>query len=62
MLERNKKLKYLNLYCNNVDVDGARSLKVSLSKNTTLQHLDIGFNRLRKKGLVAIASGISENK
>lgn len=61
MLENDSHLKFLNLYNNNIDVDGARAIRDALAKNKTLEHLDIGFNRLRKKGIAAISDGIFSN-
>ncbi len=61
MLEDNPNLRFLSLFNNNVDVDGARSLKTALAKNSVLQHLDLGYNRLRMKGLSALAEGIFSN-
>ncbi len=60
-LQKNKKLRHLNLYRNSVDVDGARALRELLKVNSTLQFLDVGFNRLREKGIKAITDGIAEN-
>ena len=54
-------MKFLSLFNNNVDVDGARAIRDALTKNKTLEHLDIGFNRLRKKGIAAISDGIFNN-
>ena len=61
MLAKNSTLLYLNLNNNNSDVDGARSLKKALAINSTLQHLDVGYNRLRMKGLSALAEGLFSN-
>ena len=60
-LHNNKTLKHLNLYRNKVDVDGARALRELLKVNSTLEFLDVGYNRLREKGIKAITDGIVEN-
>lgn len=62
LLKVNSKLTTLFLFNNNVDVDGARSLKEALAINTSLEILDVGYNRLRKKGLSALAEGIFSNE
>lgn len=51
----------MNLFRNKVDVDGARSLREVLKVNCTLEFLDVGFNRLREKGIKALTDGICEN-
>ena len=51
----------MNLYRNKVDVDGARALRELLKVNTSLEFLDVGFNRLREKGIKALTDGITEN-
>jgi len=61
-LKGNTTLRTLNLYNNNADVDGARSIRDLLKVNNTLEFLDVGYNRLREKGITAIADGISENR
>lgn len=60
-LMKNQTLKSLNLYRNKVDVDGARALKELLKVNKSLEFLDLGFNRLREKGIKAITDGICDN-
>lgn len=52
----------MNLFSNNIDVDGARSFQKMLSKNSTLQWIDFGHNRIRDEGLTALAKGISQNE
>jgi hypothetical protein len=39
-------------------VDGARALRELLKVNTSIEFLDVGHNRIRQKGLEAIANGI----
>jgi hypothetical protein len=51
----------LNLYRNKVDVDGARALRELLKVNSTLEFLDVGHNRLREKGIIALTDGIVQN-
>jgi len=60
-LIKNSTLKTLNLYRNRVDVDGARALRELLKVNKTLEFLDVGYNRLREKGIKAITDGICAN-
>ena len=60
-LLKNTGIRHLNLYRNKVDVDGARSLRELLKVNNTLEFLDLGYNRLREKGIKAITDGICEN-
>ena len=57
----NSTLKWLNLYRNLIDVDGARALADALKVNKTLQFLDVGFNRIRNTGLKAISEAIHFN-
>ena len=59
---KNKTINTLNLYRNNIDVDGARALRELLKVNNTLEFLDVSYNRLRYKGTVAIIEGITANK
>jgi len=54
-------LKSLNLYRNKVDVDGARALRELLKVNSTLELLDVGHNRLREQGIMALTDGITAN-
>lgn len=51
----------LNLFHNICDVDGARAIAKALQKNSTLEFLDIGHNRVRITGLKAITQGILAN-
>ena len=60
-LESNKSIKSLNLYRNIFDVDGARALGNALKKNSTLEMIDIGHNRIRITGLSSIVQGILAN-
>jgi hypothetical protein len=46
------------LFKNTIDVDGARAVRDLLKVNSKLEFLDIGHNRIRSKGLEAIAEGI----
>lgn len=54
-------LAFLSLANNALDVDGARSLKAALASNSSLKTLDLSYNRLRKKGLAALAQGLQDN-
>ncbi len=60
-LQKNTCLKHLNLFRNQVDVDGARALRELLKVNNTLEFLDVGYNRLREKGIIALTDGIVQN-
>ena len=57
-LEKNQVLKGLNLFKNQFDVDGARALRELLKVNSSIEFLDVGHNRIRQRGLEAIANGI----
>jgi len=46
----NKSVKYLNIFANTIDVDGARSFEKTLAANSTLEFIDFGHNRLRDEG------------
>lgn len=58
-LENNKSLKILNLFSNNIDVDGARAFGKTFKTNNTLEFVDFGHNSIRDEGLSAISMGIS---
>jgi Ran GTPase-activating protein (RanGAP) involved in mRNA processing and transport len=60
-LAQNFTLKSLNLYRNICDVNGARAIGECLKKNSSLEFLDIGHNRIRQTGLKAICDGIIAN-
>ena len=49
------------MYRNKVDVDGARALRELLAANSVLDFLDVGYNRLREKGIIALTDGITSN-
>lgn len=49
------------MYRNKVDVDGARALRELLAHNSVLEFLDVGYNRLREKGIMALTDGITSN-
>lgn len=59
-LMKNNTLKGLSLFNNIIDVDGCRALRNLLISNKNIEYLDIGFNRIRNKGLEAIAEGIKQ--
>lgn len=44
----------LNIYANNIDVDGARAFGETLQSNSVLEYIDFGHNRLRNEGLNAL--------
>ena len=58
MLENNKTLKYLNLFANTIDVDGARAFGNTLAVNDVLECIDFGHNRIRDEGILSLANGI----
>jgi NLR family CARD domain-containing protein 3 len=60
-LKVNTSLKWLNLYRNLIDVDGARAIAECLKVNKTLEFVDLGFNRVRDTGLKAITDALSAN-
>lgn len=61
MLAKNTSLKYLSLFSNKADVDGARAIGQSLKVNSSLVFLDMGSNRIRNKGMQALSEGIKSN-
>lgn len=60
-MESNKSVRFLNLFNNRIGYDGAKALSETLKKNNTLQHLEIGHNRIRDKGIIELAEGFSKN-
>ena len=54
-------LTSLNIFCNRIDVDGARAISAALKTNTNLQILDIGYNRIKDEGLKQIGEGLKSN-
>lgn len=44
-----------------IDVDGARDLATVLVSNSSLEYLEIGYNRIRDEGLRVICNAIREN-
>jgi len=60
-LRDNKTLKYLNLYGNIIDVVGAQHLAEFIKRTPALTFLDIGYNRLRDKGMTYIREAMTEN-
>lgn len=59
-LKKNSVVKGLNLFKNFIDVDGSRAVRDLLKVNKILEWLDLGHNRIRMKGLEAIAEGIND--
>ena len=51
----------MNIFNNKIGYDGAKSFGGALAVNTTLKSIDFGHNRIRNKGLLAIAEGLSKN-
>jgi Ran GTPase-activating protein (RanGAP) involved in mRNA processing and transport len=58
-LRKNTTLKSLNIFFNLIGFDGAKEFGQTLKVNNTLEFLDLGDNRIRNKGLLAIADGLS---
>jgi len=58
----NNPIKSLNLFHNIFDVNGARRLAEALEVNSTLESIDIGYNRIKDIGLVTILESLSKNK
>jgi len=52
----------LNLFFNLIGFDGAKEFGKTFKINNTLEFIDLGNNRIRNKGLLAITEGLSENK
>lgn len=61
-MKKNNTLKYLNLYGNIIDVKGAEFFADYLATNKSLEFCDLGYNRVRDKGLAQIIDAISDNK
>lgn len=61
-LFNNKSLIGLNLYHNIFDVNGARRLAEALNVNSTLEAIDIGYNRIKELGLFSILMSLKNNK
>lgn len=61
-LIKNTSVKVLNLFDNMIGFDGARGFGETLKVNNTLELIDFGMNRIRNKGLNALALGLSANK
>lgn len=55
-------MKSLNLFKNLIDVDGCRSVRELLKVNNNIEFLDLGHNRIRAKGLEAIAEGLNHSQ
>lgn len=60
-LQKNKTLKSLNLFKNMIDVDGCRAVRDLLKVKHNFEYLDLGHNRIRSKGLEAIAEGLNHS-
>ncbi|KAK2188825.1 hypothetical protein NP493_122g02020 [Ridgeia piscesae] len=58
-LKDNFCLTYLNIGCNRITRDGAKSIAKLLKQNTPLKILDIGFNRIGNDGALLIADALS---
>lgn len=52
----------MNLFKNMIDVDGCRAVRDLLKINNKIEHLDLGHNRIRTKGLEAIAEALNSCK
>lgn len=61
-MKKNKSLKELNIFNNKIGYDAAKCFGDALAVNTTLTSIDFGHNRIRNKGLHAIAEGLSKNE
>ena len=57
----NKTIKYLNVFHNLFEVNGARRVQEMLAKTTTLEEFDIGYNRIKSSGFKLIMQGINDN-
>lgn len=57
-LKNSISIKSLNLYANKFGIEGARNLAEGLKVNSVLEQLDLGCNRIRNKGAVAIADAV----
>lgn len=61
-LKGNKSVKFINLFNNKIGYDGAYAFSQTFAENNTLEFVEFGHNRIRNKGLLAIADGIAKNK
>jgi len=51
-LRKNTSVKFLNLFNNNISFDGAKALGETFKLNSTLEFVELGYNRIRNKGLI----------
>ena len=58
LLLKSEEIKELYLFDNSFGVEGARIIAEGLKGNSSLETLDIGLNRIRNKGAIAIAQSI----
>lgn len=54
-------MKFLNMFNNKIGYDGAKAFSDTLKKNTSLEFIEFGHNRIRNKGLLSIGDGIAQN-
>lgn len=57
-----KKLEYLCLFNNLLDVDGMRSISKALEVQSSLKFIDFGFNRIKDEGQRNLKLGLNKNK
>ncbi|XP_064385052.1 uncharacterized protein LOC135333952 isoform X2 [Halichondria panicea] len=55
-------LRELHLFCNYVDVPGAVAICKALHTNKHLQYLDLGLNKVRKRGAAALVEMLGVNQ
>ena len=60
-LANDQSMKYMNLYGNIMDVEGSKHLSKLFSVHSKLEFLDLGYNRLRDKGLEMIVNSMVNN-
>jgi len=49
------------MFNNKIGYDGAKAFSDTLKKNTSLEFIEFGHNRIRNKGLLSIGDGIAQN-
>lgn len=62
ILQKNTKIKRLDLQFNSIDVDGAKQISEALKVNTILEELNLGQNILGDKGFDYIFRALNVNK
>lgn len=51
----------MNLFNNNISFDGANAFGETFKHNSKLEFVELGYNRIRNKGLIKLGDGIVAN-